>query len=216
MDQASAIGTREEQKRETRAKILQAALEQFAERGFDGASVRDIAKRAGVIHGLIKYHFESKEKLWMTAVDYLFERQTIEMREPEGFQELSASEQARNWLKRYVRYCAKYPEHARIMVQESVCDSERLAWAVEKHIKRNHNHSKTMMSHWRDHGVYPDIPYYILFSIIAAVSQSPFMLAPSVAHSSGVDVTRPEQIDLYADTLIALLLDHKDPQVDTV
>jgi TetR/AcrR family transcriptional regulator, regulator of cefoperazone and chloramphenicol sensitivity len=46
-----------------RAKILDAALEQFAQQGFDGATIRGIAKAAGVSPGLVQHHFGSKDGL---------------------------------------------------------------------------------------------------------------------------------------------------------
>lgn len=47
----------------TRARIRDAALRLFAERGIDGATIRDIAREAGVSAGLIRHHFGSKEAL---------------------------------------------------------------------------------------------------------------------------------------------------------
>jgi len=47
----------------TRERLLEAALFLFGERGFEGASVRDIAAEAGVSQGLIRFHFGSKEGL---------------------------------------------------------------------------------------------------------------------------------------------------------
>lgn len=43
--------------------ILQAAEKLFAEEGFDGASIRNIAKEANVNIAMISYYFGSKEKL---------------------------------------------------------------------------------------------------------------------------------------------------------
>lgn len=208
-------GVRERQKKETQQKILQAALEEFAERGFDGASIREIANRAGVIHGLVKYHFKNKEHLWRTAVDYLFERQAIEMAQSKEFADLSSYEQTKDWLKRYVRYSANYPEHARIMVQESVRDSERLRWAVEKYIMPNHQKTSQMFSVWIADGVLPEISQQYLFPLLAAAAQFPFMRAPSEKLASGVDFTNPVQIDQYADSLVALILDHIAERRDT-
>src|SRR5690606_18928012 len=48
----------------TRARILQAAEVEFADHGFDGVSVRQIALRADVPVALINYHFGSKEGLY--------------------------------------------------------------------------------------------------------------------------------------------------------
>lgn len=54
---------------ETREKILRTAELIFAEKGFDGARVDDIAKRAGVNKALIYYYFGSKDEI----LDKLFE-----------------------------------------------------------------------------------------------------------------------------------------------
>jgi len=47
----------------TREAVIQSALELFAERGFYGTAVPDIAKKAGIAAGTIYRHFESKEQL---------------------------------------------------------------------------------------------------------------------------------------------------------
>ncbi|MFI6357996.1 TetR family transcriptional regulator [Streptomyces sp. NPDC050743] len=51
-----------------REAILEAAAQAFAERGYDRATVREIARRAGVTHGLVLRHFGSKEALFLAAV----------------------------------------------------------------------------------------------------------------------------------------------------
>src|ERR1700741_79618 len=65
---------RAEQQRslETRAAILNAAIAEFAERGFEGASIRAIADRIGVQHPLITYHYPSKDILWRAAAEHAF------------------------------------------------------------------------------------------------------------------------------------------------
>ena len=50
---------------ETRERILDAALRLFRERGFDEATMRDIAAAAGVATGAAYYYFRSKEELVM-------------------------------------------------------------------------------------------------------------------------------------------------------
>ena len=50
-----------------RADIIRAARDSFAERGHAGASLRDIAKRAGISHAAVLHHFENKDEL-LTAV----------------------------------------------------------------------------------------------------------------------------------------------------
>jgi len=50
--------------------ILQVAEALFADKGFDGTSVRDIAGQAGVNLAMISYYFGSKEKLMAALVEY--------------------------------------------------------------------------------------------------------------------------------------------------
>jgi AcrR family transcriptional regulator len=59
----------------TRARILEAALSLFRKRGFENATMRDIAKEAGVALGAAYYYFHSKEALVMA----FYERTQIEL-----------------------------------------------------------------------------------------------------------------------------------------
>ncbi len=59
----------EEKSPDTLNKILQAALEEFSEKGFLGASLRQIVKRAGVTTGAFYGYFSSKEALFAYIVE---------------------------------------------------------------------------------------------------------------------------------------------------
>ncbi|MHB1921122.1 MAG: TetR/AcrR family transcriptional regulator [Chitinophagaceae bacterium] len=53
-----------------RENILEAAEQLFAEKGYEGTSVRDIARQARVNIAMISYYFGSKEKLFGALVEY--------------------------------------------------------------------------------------------------------------------------------------------------
>jgi len=57
-----------------RARIREAALALFAERGIDRATIRDIARAAGVSGGLVRHHFGSKDHLRDACDSYALER----------------------------------------------------------------------------------------------------------------------------------------------
>ena len=59
--------------KDTHQKILDAALIEFADKGFYGARVDQIAKRAGVSQALIYYNFESKEAIYKEILDGFIE-----------------------------------------------------------------------------------------------------------------------------------------------
>ncbi|MGC4037720.1 MAG: TetR family transcriptional regulator [Chitinophagaceae bacterium] len=60
-------------------QIMVAAEELFAEKGFDGTSVRDISDKAGVNLAMISYYFGSKEKLLEVLFTYRAESSVLKM-----------------------------------------------------------------------------------------------------------------------------------------
>ena len=58
-------------KGDSRARIIEAAREAFSTMGFEGASLRGVAKEANVQHQLATYYFKTKEELWMAVMDEL-------------------------------------------------------------------------------------------------------------------------------------------------
>jgi AcrR family transcriptional regulator len=63
-----------------RELLLQAAIQLFAESGFDGVTVRDIAQKAGVNFSMISYHFGGKEGLYRACIEE-FGRTRVELSE---------------------------------------------------------------------------------------------------------------------------------------
>ncbi len=68
---------------DTRERIQRVALELFAEQGYEGSSLREIAERLEVTKAALYYHFRTKEDIvtslledWGTALDDLLERET--------------------------------------------------------------------------------------------------------------------------------------------
>lgn len=57
----------EEVKTDTAARILNAAEEEFMEKGYGNAKMMSIAARAGVSHSMLHYYYRSKENLFQTV-----------------------------------------------------------------------------------------------------------------------------------------------------
>ena len=67
-----------------RARIIQAAIDEFAARGFKGASMDAIAARTHTTRALINYYFGSKEKVYLAVLEHVY----AEIREAESLLDL--------------------------------------------------------------------------------------------------------------------------------
>lgn len=192
----------------TRQKILEIALQAFSELGFDGASTRTIAARAGVNQGLIPYYFGSKEALWREAVDGAF----IALREGlgelgSGDDRLSERDRIAQLIRRYVRFVSRHPEFVRLMNEEGKRDGPRMRWLVERHVRPIYE-AVTRMSAQADvggglsAGLHPLHVHYILVGAVSAL----FHQAPECRLLTGIDPSDPEVADRHADALIQLFL----------
>src|SRR3954463_2442137 len=54
---------------DTRERLIRAAAQLFAEKGFEGASVKELAQEAGVNVSLVSYHFGGKEGLFKACLE---------------------------------------------------------------------------------------------------------------------------------------------------
>ena len=61
--------TRERRRQQTRDVLIEAATEVFARRGYEGASLEEIAESAGFTRGAIYKHFAGKEELFFAVIE---------------------------------------------------------------------------------------------------------------------------------------------------
>lgn len=85
----------EQVRRKRRRQILDAALAEFAEKGFQDANVSAIASRANVSHGTVYWYFESKQALFLELLAEVFAQVVQPLDEVLGNTDLSPLERLR-------------------------------------------------------------------------------------------------------------------------
>ena len=75
-----AVHARQEQRQQTRTKLVDAALRVFAEQGYDHATVEEISLTAGHSKGAYYFHFDSKEDIFLELLSRWIEDQTNRLR----------------------------------------------------------------------------------------------------------------------------------------
>src|SRR5437588_2708879 len=119
----------------SRESILESAEKLFAERGYDGASLGDIAADAGLSRGTPSYFFGSKEKLYREVLDRAFlvrQRATSAAFEPviawcAGDGELAELREALiGAADEYLRFLSTHPSFVRLVTQEQLSGGRRM------------------------------------------------------------------------------------------
>jgi TetR/AcrR family transcriptional regulator len=190
----------------TRERILEAALDLFSELSFDGARTRDIAARAGVTQPLLNYHFRSKDELWRSAVDRLFETLNRVLSDRvEGLRGVDELTVARLMVREFVMFSAAHPQLHRIITQECKTDGPRMDWLVDRHVRPLYELTTGLFTGLVERGHVPDIPAPHLYYILTGAAPTMFVLAPEVRRLAGIDPQAPEVIEAHADAVTRLL-----------
>lgn len=123
-----------QQEQNSRQRILRAALGVFAESGFDGASLREIARRAKVHQPAIAYHFDNKETLWKSAASAITDKQLHFLNETiEQIQDGDRRLAEVSYL--FVRFVAEHPEWSMFIVGAAGQSNDRSRWLAETCLK---------------------------------------------------------------------------------
>ena len=189
----------------TRSRIVTAAVAAFADRGFEAASTREIARRAGVKQGLLTYHFRNKDVLWRAAADRVFSTLTEGVVERlTGTGEVSPEEQAREFIRTYVRTMADHPEFFRFIVDQGHRFDERTEWLVDTHIRPAFELMDQLGLLRAAGGDERKLPH-ALFALLGA-STLIFSVPANCHRLTGVDPRDPEVIEAHADFVATLLI----------
>ncbi|MDQ2648159.1 MAG: TetR/AcrR family transcriptional regulator [Actinomycetota bacterium] len=109
-------------------ELLDRALEAFAERGYEGTSVRELARDLGVSHNLIPQRLGSKEDLWFAAVDRGFGFLAVEL--TSVLVEVNDADddlaRLRALVRRFIEANARRPALLQVISREAVSPGPRL------------------------------------------------------------------------------------------
>ena len=162
---------------EVRRLVLASAMDEFATSGFEGASVRSIASRAGISLSLLLYHFQSKDNLWrevaLDAAARLGKARSV------GYER--ASESPRDRLRAAIRALvvtfAEMPDFHRLMTIEAHRPSDRLDWLIDTFVGEEHIRWCELIEAAQRHGgVRPIRPDRLRFAL-TAMAAVPFAVS---------------------------------------
>jgi TetR/AcrR family transcriptional regulator len=189
-----AIGARLERPRRkgeiTRERILDAAEEIFAERGFDGATLRDVAARVGLRNPSLYNHFDSKDALYAAVLE---RGVGPVMRVLSDFVARGETDSA-GVVRRMMEILADHPHLPRLVQHETLAGGQRLTPMLREWIIPVLDRGQEM-ARARAGDSWPDeqIPFLVLAVYHIVVGY--FTTAPLYRDLGGEDLLDPEALE---------------------
>lgn len=122
----------------TRERIAVAAGEIFAERGFDGTTIRDICHRASANVAAVNYYFGDKQRLYVEAVIQAHRWRIEQFPLPPWNETTSAETKLEDFITTFVRRVRSGPDgtwHSKLMMREMANPTAACAELVQSTIR---------------------------------------------------------------------------------
>jgi AcrR family transcriptional regulator len=199
---------RPQTRNDTPERILQAALEAFSLKGFEGARTRDIATRAGVTLGLVQYHFGTKDELWKASVTRAFEN--LErgldglLADPENGDERTLLAAL---IRAHVNFVAQNTAFIRIMHDEGKHRGPRMRWLVDRYVDPLFKKITPVIVRAQEKGLLlPGVdPAHFVYVMVGAASMI-FHQAEECKRVAGFDPSDPTEIAAHGRVVESLFL----------
>jgi TetR/AcrR family transcriptional regulator len=169
-----------------REAILNAAEEEFAERGFGGARAQSIATRAGVNKALPFYHFGSKADLY----DEVVKRALGRLAEFMADALIAPTPKARlaSFVHRLFAYLAVHPNWARLIVRELIDEQSRAREIANQYLKPLVDGGCVLLTHDMDGGLMRRVDPLQFIVSVTVETFGYFLLLPALQY---IGIARP-------------------------
>lgn len=163
-------------------KCLAIALEVFAEFGFEGTSVREIARRGAISHGLLNAKYGSKLGLWQAAVDHGMELLIDRMSAGDPLHGATADllERLHEACTHFLLGVADCPAIFRIMTAEGAIASDRLGYVVKKFFQQRSWPFVMLLREGQERGLLREVHPVVPFTLLANGGGALVVLRPLI------------------------------------
>lgn len=174
-------------------RILDAAQEVFATYGYHGATIDEIADRAGISKPNLHYYFKRKRDLYLAVLRRTLEIWLVPLRELDRNGDPAV--EIGNYIAQKVQLSRRFPAASRVFANEIVQGAPFLKGYLQSNLREVVGRKVAVIQHWIDEGkLAPIDPYHLIFLIWAA-TQHYADFAPQV--KAVMDVPRLNQAHFH-------------------
>lgn len=132
--------------------ILEVAEQLIADNGFEGTSIRDIAKEANINIAMISYYFGSKEKLLEAIFEMRGKEVTLKLENLIQDTSITSIEKIYTIIDSYIDKITNQQCFHRIMTRQLATDNGFISGKIYETKKRNHELIQQLIKHGQKQG----------------------------------------------------------------
>ncbi len=126
-------------------EIIEAATDLFYEKGFEKASLRDIALRVGITQAAIYYHFRNKEQILYTIID-IYADEILSLLKSSLAAKTFPLDRLKNAISQHIIFMETRGKGAKIMIEDKKFLSGEFNRLVRKKEKKVYNFYKNLLA----------------------------------------------------------------------
>ena len=148
-------------------RILDAAQEVFATYGYHGATIDEVADRAGISKPNLHYYFKRKRDLYLAVLRRTLEIWLVPLGELDRTGDPAV--EIGNYIAQKVQLSRRFPAASRVFANEIVQGAPFLKGYLQTDLRKVVERKAAVIQHWIDEGkLAPIDPYHLIFLIWAA------------------------------------------------
>jgi len=148
-------------------RILDAAQDVFATYGYQGATIDEVADRAGISKPNLHYYFKRKRDLYLAVLRRTLEIWLVPLRELDRTGDPAV--EIGNYIAHKVQLSRRFPAASRVFANEIVQGAPFLKSYLQTNLREVVERKAAVIQHWIDQGkLAPIDPYHLIFLIWAA------------------------------------------------
>lgn len=191
--------------RDARERILHAAESVFAERGYGGARIRDIAEGAGVTNALVHYWFHTKEDLLRAVMDRMV-AEVVDLVAGIAPEPIEPVEKLRRFFYGFFDFAARHPHFARLAnLETGHGDDTFFQSQVEGRFRPLYLRARAFIEEGIQAGLFRPVPPEHLLTAIYGMIVSWFSDSPFLAALLGEEVMDRSVILRRREELMAMI-----------
>ncbi|MEL6825299.1 MAG: TetR/AcrR family transcriptional regulator [Pseudomonadota bacterium] len=185
--------------------LLRAAIDLFADRGFDGVSLSQIASKAEADVGLTRYYFGSKASLWNAAMNHLSECFVKDLSDANTFESGSKADALKALIKAFVIASARWPQVSRVIVFDGDKSDARGAFIKNQLVAPFFHLLSDLIEDAKAQGAIPDVSTRTIFFMITHGGSFPMALPALTNAFPGEVIGSDAGLNAHADAIVDLI-----------